>query len=239
MALSTLLCFGFAGSAVADESSSNNYKINEVQIGGTGSDEEACSSGGNYCSRVSVGDLVVGSGKSDSYSAQFGSNTTAEPLLEVIVQAGTNDMGELDTNKTGTASAVIKVRNYLSNGYVVQLAGEAPSQGTHRLATMTIDCPCTSQPGAEQFGINLRENSSPEVGGNPVQVPNSGFAFGAPGENYNTSNLFYFAASDIIAGSSISSGQTEYTLSMVMNVSAATPGGRYNSSYAAVVVPVY
>ncbi len=233
--MASVLSLAMLGVVFADESSSTNYKVTETQIGGVGSSEDDCS--GNYCAKISAGDLVVGSGKSANYNAQFGSNTTAEPLLEVITQAGTTDMGVLDTNVTGTATAYIKVRNYLSGGYIVQLTGSPPSQGRHALTALST--PSTSHQGAEQFGVNVVDNTSPNIGANPVQVPDSGFSFGTAATDYDTPDLFKYADGDIVAQSLSSSGQTEYTLSMIINVSAATPGGRYTGTFSAVVVPVY
>ncbi len=180
---------------------------------------------------------MVGTGSSANYSAQFGANTSDVPLLEVITSAGTSDMGVLDTNKTGTATASIKVRNYLSNGYIVQLAGHAPSQGIHTLTT--ISTPSTSQQGAEQFGVNLVANTAPTIGADPVQVPSGSFSFGNANGDYSSHNLFKYVDGDIIGSSNKSSGETDYTLSMIINVSAATPGGRYTGTFSAVVVPTY
>ncbi len=233
--MASVLSLAMLGVVFADDSSSTNYKVTETQIGGVGTSEKDCSD--NYCAKISAGDLVAGSGKSASYSAQFGSNTTADPLLEVITQAGTTDMGVLDTNVTGTATAFIKVRNYLSGGYIIQITGNPPSQGIHTLSALST--PSTSHQGAEQFGINMVDNTSPNIGANPVQVPNNGFSFGEAATDYDTPDLFKYVNGDIVAQSLSSSGQTEYTLSMIINVSGATPGGRYNGNLSAVVVPVY
>lgn len=235
VALALVFSLGLVGTVTADESSSSNYKVTETQIGGVGSSEDDCS--GNYCAKITAGDLVVGTGKSSNYSAQFGANTTADPLLEVITQAGTTDMGVLDTNVTGTATAYVKVRNYLSGGYIIQITGNPPSQGIHTLTALTT--PSTSHQGAEQFGINMVDNTSPNIGANPVQVPNNGFSFGEAATDYDTPDLFKYVNGDIVAQSLSSSGQTDYTLSMIINVSGATPGGRYTGNLSAVVVPIY
>jgi hypothetical protein len=232
-----LLSMSAVGGAFADHSQSTHYQVNETQFG-IGTAENACST--SYCAKQSAGDLVVGSGKSGNYSAQFGSNTSDQPYLAVIVTGGTTDMGVLDTNKTGTASATIKVRNYLSDGYSMQIAGDAPTQGIHHIKGMsTPSCPCTSQQGAEQWGINLAANTAPSLGASPVQVPDSTYSYGVVNDNYATPNLFTFDSENIVAHSNTSSGETDYKLSMILNVSAATPGGRYTSNFSAVVVATY
>ena len=75
-------------SQVAAEMASDKYMVDETQFG-NGASLEDCSD--NYCAKTSAGDLTAGSGSSANYSAQFGSNTTDEPLLEVITQAGNQD----------------------------------------------------------------------------------------------------------------------------------------------------
>lgn len=226
---------GGAGTASAtDSSSSAHYKVSETHIG-SGSAQNDCSH--SYCSKLSIGDLVVGDGSSTSYSAQFGSNTTAVPSLQVITITGTQNLGVLSTEKTATATAIIKVRNYLSGGYRMLITGNPPSQGTHQLATTQVAT--GSQPGVEQFGINLVANSNPGIGANPLQVPSTATSFGMPTSDYALADNFKYRSGDIVASSDTSSGETDYTLSMVVNIGDGTPEGHYKASLSAVVVPVY
>lgn len=237
MVLAAMISFGVVGTAAATTtSSSSHYSVTETQFG-PGSNLQECSN--NYCAKTSAGDTTVGRASSTNYSAQFGSNTTDEPLLEEIVTGGTQDMGVLDSTKTGTATYGVSVRNYLSDGYVLQITGSIPSQGSH---TLTVpmgpgNSPFTSQPGAEQFGINLADNTAPNIGKGPVQVPDDTFSFGTVVSGYDTPDLFKYVPNDIVAGSDKSTGETDYTVSMIINVSNATPGGRYNGAFSAVAVP--
>lgn len=238
-ALVAVLCIGQGGTAHAGptQSSSSNYSISEVQIGGNGSAAKDCSS--SYCAQEQVGDTVDGSASSTNYSAQFGGDTTDIPLLEVIVNGGNQDLGTLQSSATSTASFQLKIRSYLSSGYSVYISGAPPSQGEHTLKTLSSSCPCTSQPGTEQFGMNLAANTTPNVGSNPVEVPSSSYSFGTATANYDQSNLFMYNNGDEIANSPTSTGETDYTLSMILNISNATPGGQYASNFTAVVVPSY
>lgn len=239
MVLAAVISFGVVGTAAATTtSSSSHYSVTETQIG-PGSNLHECST--TYCAKTSAGDTTVGRGSSANYSAQFGSNTTDEPVLEEIVTGGTQDMGILDSTKTGTAVYGVSVRNYLSDGYVLQIAGSVPSQGSHTLNVPMGggNSPFTSQPGAEQFGINLVDNTAPNIGAAPVQVPSGTFSFGTVASGYDTPDLFKYVENDIVANSSRSTGETDYTVSMIINVSNATPGGRYNGSFSAVAVPKF
>lgn len=233
VSLALVLCMGFAGTASA-VSVSENYKVTETQFG-SGSSLNDCSE--HYCARTSAGDITVGTGSSESYSAQFGSNTTNEPLLEVIVAGGNQDMGTLGPTTTGTAVSTVAVRSYLSSGYTMQIAGAPPTQGTHALTALAT--PSTSNQGAEQFGINLALNTAPAMGAIPVHALANGSGNGEVADDYSTPDLFKYIEGDVIALSDASSSETTYTMSMIINVSNVTPGGRYTGTFSAVVVPLY
>lgn len=229
-----VLAFSWIGIASADTSSSTNYKVTETQFG-SGSNLKSCST--SYCGKISIGDNVVGSASSAHYKAQFGANTDNVPLLEVITEDGDQNLGILDSDHTATATRIVKVRTYLSSGYTIQVAGETPSQGTHALTP--ISDPSTSHQGAEQFGINLVANNAPSVGADPVQVPNNQTSFGYVTDDYASANLFKYINGDIVAKSDSSTGETDYTISLIINVSNTTPSGHYNGSFSAIVVPKY
>lgn len=228
---SVLLCIGQAN---AQSANSTHFRVDQAQFG-SGASVNSCSD--DYCGQASIGDLVTGSSSSDSYKADFGNVVAGEPMIQIIALGGIQNMGLLDVGRTATATAVVKVQTYLSSGYVVQITGATPSQGVHALSAMTT--PSTSHQGAEQFGINLVANTAPEVGADPVQVPSGQGTFGQVADDYATANLFKYVSGDRVAYSETSSGQTEYTITMIVNVSNTTPGGKYSGEFSAVVTPTY
>ena len=228
------LVWGSLPTAYAETSSSPNYQVSEMQLG-TGSSLEGCTS--QYCARASIGDVSAGTSVGGESKARFGTVTGSDPLLEVIIEPGASNLGELTTERTATKTMVVKIRNYLSNGYVVQIVGNPPQYAGHTLATPAT--PTASTPGTEQFGINAVANTSPAIGANPVQVPSAQTSFGIVGNGYQTANLFKYVSGDEIAHSNTESGETSYTISMIVNVSNSTPAGNYTADYAAIIVPVY
>lgn len=224
------------GPVVWAQSTSPNYKVNEYFFG-TGGNLSANST--NYQAKESAGEMTVGNSSSANYQFNAGFNTSDTPLLELAVNGGTYDMGTLNASITGTAVASFTVRNYLSSGYVVVLNGIAPTSadGLHTLTAMSTAT--TSSPGTEQFGVNLVANTNPVIGSNPGQVPNSTFSFGTPTASYSTPNNFKFVDGDTIAMSSKSSGQTNYALSMIANVTRTTPDGQYGGSLQLQVIPTF
>ena len=221
----------FATSAVSE---SPNYQMTESTFGSSSADE-ACS--GEYCAKATIGDMAVGQGASANTAANFGTLTPDEPTLEVIVESGESNLGTLETNKTATKTMGIKVRSYLSNGYQLQIVGEPPKYGGHTLNAPAV--PTASQPGTEQFGINLAANSTPNIGASPVQVPSAQISFGEAEPSYRTPNLFKFNSGDVVASSTKESGRTDYTVSMIINVSNKTPAGHFSGDFSAVVIPIF
>lgn len=225
------------GTSVSAQSSSDSYRVNEYFFG-SGGELEACSD--SYCSKQSAGETTVGSTESDNFIAQAGFNTTDVPLLEVAVN-GSVDFGVLSPNSTATGFATAQVRTYLSNGYTIRVVGPAPSY-TSGENTSTLDsgtAPEAVQPGSEQFGINLRANTDPLVGADVTQSPDETFSFGLPMADYNTPNAFMYQDGDVIAYSDRSSGQTNYTLSMIANMSPTTPAGIYTTALSVVVTATF
>ncbi|HEY0965345.1 MAG TPA: hypothetical protein VGE13_02595 [Candidatus Saccharimonadales bacterium] len=215
-------------------SRSDNYEVTEMKFG-AGSALESCSS--SYCAQVSIGEAALGSAENPVHKAEFGSVTPGEPMLEVIVDPGESNLGKLTTEHTATKTMVVRVRNYLSNGYTLQVVGTPPKYGDHTLGAMAS--PGAADPGTEQFGINAVANTSPEVGAQPQQVPSVQTSFGELDPSYNTPNQFMYQSGDEIARSLKESGRTDYTISMIVNIANDTPAGDYASDFSAVVVPVF
>lgn len=232
--MAVLIAVGSATAVCAEDSSSTNYQLSESGFN-SGSLDETCS--GQFCARTSIGDLAVGNSVGSTSNAAFGPVTPDEPSLEVIVDPGVSDVGVLTTESTATKTMVVRVRNYLSNGYVMQITGTPPKYANHTLATPTT--PTASAQGTEQFAINAAVNTSPNVGAAPVQIPSSEFSFGIVNADYATANLFKYVSGDDVAHSTSESGRTDYTISMIINVSQNTPAGRYSGDFSAVVIPVY
>jgi hypothetical protein len=205
---------------------SPNYKVDEIFIGG-GSVQDSCST--NFCSNQSAGDTAVGDTSSVNFKAQAGSQSTADATIEVSINNNIIDLGVLNTSSTAAASASFSIKSYLTDGYVVRIYGDPPTNvsGDSSHALSPLASPNPSTPGTEQFGINLVANSTPGIGANPSQAPDDTFSFGAAEPGYSTPDQFKYVDGDAIASSAISSGETDYTISIIANISQITPGGRY------------
>jgi hypothetical protein len=218
----------------ADSSSSTNYKVQNVQFGAGGS-SSSCST--TYCAQSAIGDITAGTTSSKNYKMSFEHNPDDAPALEVITLGEAQNLGYLDVNHTSTAADIVKVLNYSGSGYSLEMTGAPPGQGTHNLDSLTT--PTSAHTGAEQFGVNLVANNDPSVGSSPVEVATSTKNYGIPTDNYDTPNLFAYNNGDYVASSSGGDGETDYTISMIIDISNTTPLGHYSASFNTVVVPSY
>lgn len=223
----------FAPAVYAENSTSTHYEASEFSFG-AGSEAKTCS--GSYCASVSIGDVTAQNETPLPSSASFEAiPKDSEPLLEVIVDPGVSNLGELSTAKTATKTMTVRIKTFLSDGYALQINGPSPKYGNHSLKALTA--PTATKPGTEQFGLNVVANTTPTVGANPVRASEDGTNTSAIEPDYATANLFKYVSGETIARSDTGSGQTDYTVSMVVNIAGSTPAGRYSSDYSAVVIP--
>jgi len=221
--------------AVSPTSNSAHYQVSDTQFGSS-STSQTCS--GQYCATAGVGGTNAGGdATSASYGATFGPVTSSDPLLEVIVDPGVSDLGNFDSSHASTKTMSVKIRNYLSSGYILQITGTPPHTYSHTIGGLSS--PTSSQPGTEQFGINAVANTTPNVGADPLQVPSGSFSFGQAATGYDTANKFQYKSGDTVAQSTKASGETDFTITMLVNVSNTTPAGQYSGDFSAVVIPSY
>jgi len=217
------------GKVFAQSSSSNNYQMVESGFGNT-SGNESCST--EYCATVSIGNDSA----SSAVVPEFGEANYSEPFLEMIVAPGESNLGELTTEKTGAKTMQVKIRNYQTGGYRLMLVGDPPKYGARKLNTPST--PTDSRPGTEQFGVNVVANTVPVVGANPT-LQGGGDATPLVTSNYNTTNKFMYVPGQVLAETQTNTGGADFTVSMIVNISNATPAGKYSGDFAAVVVPYF
>lgn len=257
LVISSTLFLASSMQAAADPSfSSTNYKVVESEVGSAGSlngsstnfqFDPSVSDGGS-----TLGESAGGKAASTNFQSNAGFNTSGQPGLTAIVSTSSVNFGVLTSGTSSTATASFSVINYTSYGYVVTISGTPPTYMSHPLTALVTD---TAPNGStEQFGINLRANTSPaSFGTDPVQVPSGPptFGYGVAGDGslggttygvdrpYTVPNNFRFGAGEVIASAPKSTGQTSYTISFQASISPTTPGGHYQSNLAIVVTGTY
>ena len=216
----------------AEALESTNYKFVETSLGGIGllNTESA-----NYQARAGGAVLGIGNQVGTAFQFNAGHITTNDPALTFVITDGTADFGAFSAATATTATTTFEIINYTSYGYIVQVYGNPPANGSNQIDAMGTTG--TSQVGIEQFGINLVANTSPiSFGTNP---DNGQFGFGQAATNYNTANNFRYVSSETIANAPKTSGKTIYTISYIVNVGALTQGGQYSSNQTLIVIGTY
>jgi len=224
-------CF-LVGIASAAEPQSTHYHFSESTLGSGGLNQESST---NFQAGEFIGDLAVGNSASSNFQIYSGFDTTADPSLSFIVDSGTINFGSFSPSVAATTTSTFEVIDYTSYGYIVQIYGSPPTNGSHTITPMAVNNP--SQVGTEQFGINLVSNISPvSFGANP----NNGISgFGQAATNYNTANNYRYVSGETIATGPKSSGLTIYTISYIVNVTSVTPGGQYTSNQTLVCIGTF
>jgi hypothetical protein len=239
-----IIVFLTLGSVVVSEAlasaqgSSSNFRIDESFIGPGGNIDSGSTNYQFQSGQQSVGNAGVVEGSSSNFRTQGGFTTTSDPTLRCEIGTASLNLGSLSIATTATATATFSVLNYTAYGYNVSIVGDTPSNGTHILTALASNS--SSQTGTEQFGINLVANTQPtSFGASPVQVPDNTFSFGAAATNYNTANSYRYGNGETIATSAQTSGQTNFTISYIVNVATTTPGGSYSGNQAVVCTGTY
>ncbi|MES2875986.1 MAG: hypothetical protein V4678_00790 [Patescibacteria group bacterium] len=222
--------------ASANTPSSTNFRFDETSIGLTNSAE---SSSTNFRDQSTAGGAAAGPSSSANFQTQIGSNTSPDPNLTFTLNSPAANFGSFSPTAASTSTASFSITNYTSYGYVVQIAGKSPTYANNEIDAMSASA--ASQPGTEQFGINLVANTTPvSFGSNPQNgtAPND-FGFGQAAPSYANPNTFRYVPGETIAQAPKSSGKTDYTISYVVNVANLTPGGTYGSDQVLIVTGTY
>lgn len=224
--------------ASAQIPTSSNYSVPES---GFTSGSEIDANSASYNARTSVGDLGIGQSESGSYIGFGGFITPDQEYVELSIPVTVIDMGVLDPGTPGTGTATFTARAYLNGQYVIISPRDPPTSSGSQIDPMTTAT--TFNAALEQFGINLVANTAPVTqGAVPSRMPldNGTFAFGEAAPGYNTANNYQYNAGDIIARSVTRGyGETDYTISYMLNVTPTTPAGQYRMEQDLVITATF
>lgn len=134
------------------------------------------------------------------------------------------DLGLLSPAHAVAGTTQLLVATNAQSGYGISVSGSTLVSGNNAIPTGSSPSP--SQPGVNQFGLNLRANSNPTVGSNPT-----GPGTGAPTGGYDTANAFTYHSGDLIASASTSDDFRKYTVTYLVNISPSLPVGVYSSTF--------
>jgi len=229
--------------------SSPNFRVEEAFFGTGG---ELDPSSNSFKAQQSLGSLAAGATSSSNYDAVAGFVTANQPFLEMTVSDATVDLGLLSDASSSSGAATggpcvcsFTVRTYLSSAYVVLTMSQPPtSEGGAVLDAKTTQGVPSTNPNVEEFGMNLVDNTSPDMGNNPLNSPDNTFADGTAATGYNVIDQFKYGVGDTIARSAATAGnqavgQTNYTISYIAKRKPLTEAGLYTMNHDLVAVVTF
>jgi len=128
-------------------------------------------------------------------------------------------------SRASTVSGISKLTAFTNalNGYSISMSGTTMTSGNN--AINPIATPSVSTVGSKQFGLNLRANSTPNQGLEPV-----GPGTAQPTAPYNQLNRFKFANGDEIVRSNVSSDRRTFTATYIVNIDDQAKKGLYSTT---------
>lgn len=128
--------------------------------------------------------------------------------------------GEFSTSATSSATSQFAISTNDPTGFGVYLSGQTMTAGNITIPGLVAGG--TSQTGVSQFGINLRANTVPSLGGETT-----GVGTGVPSAGYGTQNNYRFGNGERIAESPIPTEPNRFTVSYIVNIAPEQKSGFY------------
>lgn len=188
-----------------------------------------------YVAEDGTGSAVTEGGVTFAINNPVNISTEVPPYLSLCVAitlpgylcAGADgnfiDFGELSANETKTGTSQFLVATNAGSGFVVYITGLPPTSGNNVIPGMSTRA--ASQVGISQFGLNLRDNSNPDVGADPA-----GVGSGVVTADYNVPNQFKFLSGQVIVSSNTTTADKKFTSSYIINVNNNQRPGVYNTT---------
>lgn len=133
------------------------------------------------------------------------------------------DLGTLSATNTASGNSQMLAGTNAEFGLAIAVYGTTLTSGTNTITALANPTP--SAPGNSQFGLNLRENSSPDSGQEPI-----GIGVANPSDRYNTANRYAFVSGDVVATSPVATDLRLFTSTYIANITPAQTPGVYTAT---------
>jgi len=133
------------------------------------------------------------------------------------------NFGTLSPSSTNSGVSQLGVGTNGGGGYAITVNGATLTSGGNTISALASQT--ASSIGSEQFGLNLRDNATPNVGTDP-----DGSGTATPTSNYNTADQYRFVTGDIIASKNSSDQFRRYHAAYIANINTATEAGSYTAT---------
>ncbi len=132
-------------------------------------------------------------------------------------------LGQLSSEETKFGESEMMVATNAEGGYVITVNGGTMTSGLKTIKR--LEEPTANKPGTAQFGLNLADNTDPDIGADPV-----GAITGDRDPFYNQPDLYLFNPGDTVASAPGTSIFKKYTSSYIVNIPPDQPAGVYNTT---------
>lgn len=130
------------------------------------------------------------------------------------------NFGNLTSETTGSAQSQLVTASNAANGFAIWNYGTTMTSGNNVIDA--LGSRDVSRPGISQFGLNLVQNVTPNVGADP-QGP-GGLA---PTANYSLADWYRFVSGDMLADVTHADDFKKLTISYIINIAKSQPPGVY------------
>jgi len=170
-----------------------------------------------------------------STANQITVTATVDETLTFCVYTGVNcaasgstvALGTLSSSSTATGTSKFDVGTNATSGYAVTYSGTTLTSGSNTVTALGTQSAngagASSSTGSSQFGLNLRDNATPNVG-----TDKSGS--GSYGTNYGTADSFRHFTGDTVATATGPTDSTTFTVSYIANIGTAQAAGAYTTT---------
>lgn len=159
------------------------------------------------------------------------------PTISFSLGSNSVGLGTIGTGSAGTGSHTISAASNAPGGFIITYIGALLTNQINGSYTIPAYSSSASSPGTAGFGLNLKDNATPDVGAEPVA--NSGTC--SVNSGYGTADAFTYVASTTttIANTSGSPADCVYTASYVGNISSITGAGDYSTTITYIVTGTF
>lgn len=143
------------------------------------------------------------------------------------IAGSTVNFGTFSPSATSSGTSVMAASTNGAGGYSITINGGTLTclscSGTPTITALAAQT--ASATGTSQFGSNLRDNATPDVGADP-----SGSGTGTYTANYGTADQYRFVTGDSVASAASASDANAFTVSYVVNIPGSQPAGVYTAT---------
>ncbi len=157
-----------------------------------------------------------------STAGQITVTASVDETLTFTLTSATVALGTLTTSTTGSGTNTMTAATNATSGYSITVNGTTLTSGANTITALAAQTASTQ--ASSQFGINLKDNATPNVG---TEV--SGGGSGTATANYGTIDQYRFVTGDSVASASAPTNSNTFTVSYIANIAGSTAAGSYTT----------